>query len=72
MSKGNKETLVFYSAKEAAQLLGISYQGFLQREGRPVPDARIGKHQGWTAETLWAWDTTVKKTPGPTPRKNPE
>lgn len=69
MGKTTKETAVFFSAKEAAALLGISYQGFVQRREKPEPDARIGKHVGWTKETLLAWDATVKKTPGRAPSK---
>lgn len=53
-------TLHFLSVQEAAEYLGISRQAFTRRN-LPAPDATIGKHQGWTQQTLDKWNEDYPK-----------
>lgn len=55
-----QEPAVYMEAKEAAEYLGITVQGFWRRDV-PTPDALIGSKRGWTRATIDQWNAAQRK-----------
>jgi predicted DNA-binding transcriptional regulator AlpA len=58
----------FLSRAEVAELLGVSLSTAKQYVDFPEPDAKIGRNNGWTRETIEQWVTAREQSGRPVGR----